>query len=130
MRDIQGDPKGLSIGGLVVINKSMSLTVKSVFMSWASVVSMNFVMVINDKKKKKKNCVVTWKKHFFFISVCTSYLANEIFSEPQLQYGQCASLRGYACRLSKRDFKLKRSIHFRKAPYITLLLINQTVTMF
>ena len=29
MMDIQGDPKGLSIGGLVVINKSMSLTVKS-----------------------------------------------------------------------------------------------------
>ena len=28
MLDIQGDPKGLSIGGLVVINKSMSLTVK------------------------------------------------------------------------------------------------------
>jgi len=58
MLDIQGDPKGLSIGRLVVINKSMSLTVKSVFMSWASVVSvftlsMNFVMVINDKKYKK-----------------------------------------------------------------------------
>jgi len=85
MRDIQGDPKGLSIGGLVVINKSMSLTVKSVFMSWASVVSMNFVMVINDKKKKKKNCVVTWKKHFFFILVFTFYLTNEIFNEPQLQ---------------------------------------------
>ena len=31
MMDIQGDPKGLSIGGLVVINKSMSLTVKSFF---------------------------------------------------------------------------------------------------
>ena len=31
--DIQGDPKGLSIEGLAVINKSMSLTVKSVFMS-------------------------------------------------------------------------------------------------
>ena len=29
MMDIQGFPKGLSIGGLVVINKSMSLTVKS-----------------------------------------------------------------------------------------------------
>ena len=29
MMDIQGDPKGLSIGGLVVINKSMSLTVRS-----------------------------------------------------------------------------------------------------
>ena len=31
MMDIQSDPKGLSIGGLVVINKSMSLTVKSFF---------------------------------------------------------------------------------------------------
>ena len=31
MMDIQGDPKGLSIGGLVVINTSMSLTVKSFF---------------------------------------------------------------------------------------------------
>ena len=32
MMDIQGDPKGLSIGGLVVINKSMSLTVKFCFL--------------------------------------------------------------------------------------------------
>ena len=31
MMDIQSDPKGLSIGGLVVINKSMSLTAKSFF---------------------------------------------------------------------------------------------------
>ena len=28
MMDLQGDPKGLSIGGLVVITKSTSLTVK------------------------------------------------------------------------------------------------------
>ena len=27
MQDLQGDPKGLSIGGLVVINKDTSLTV-------------------------------------------------------------------------------------------------------
>ena len=26
--DIQGDPKGLSIGGLVIVTKSMSITVR------------------------------------------------------------------------------------------------------
>ncbi|KAL9969813.1 hypothetical protein ACROYT_G022076 [Oculina patagonica] len=37
MMDLQGDPKGLSIGGLVVITKSMSLTIVGVIVSYFAV---------------------------------------------------------------------------------------------
>ena len=62
LMDIQGDPKGLSIGGLVVINKSMSLTVKSslhqvlgnVYAEWHWTIVfptfVSIVMVLNAKK--------------------------------------------------------------------------------
>ena len=39
--DIQGDPKGLSIGGLVVITKSMSITVRPVFIVAAIILDMD-----------------------------------------------------------------------------------------
>jgi len=35
--DIQGDPKGLSIGGLVIVTKSMSITVVGVIISYFAV---------------------------------------------------------------------------------------------
>ena len=47
--DLQGDQKGFSIGGLVVITKSMSLTVSYDFLPTSCPVS-----VFKKKKKKKK----------------------------------------------------------------------------
>lgn len=37
MLDLQGDPQGLSIGGLVVITKSLSLTIAGVIVSYFAV---------------------------------------------------------------------------------------------
>lgn len=37
MLDLQGDPQGLSIGGLVVITKSLSLTIAGVIISYFAV---------------------------------------------------------------------------------------------
>ncbi|XP_078372550.1 uncharacterized protein LOC144656186 [Oculina patagonica] len=37
IQDLQGDPKGLSIGGLVVITKSLSLTILGLIVSYFAV---------------------------------------------------------------------------------------------
>ena len=79
MLDIQGDPKGLSIGGLVVINKSMSLTVKSVFIrdirKYLRCVGFNlfvptFVIVINEQI-----FAIRCEKHIF---ISLAYLVMEL----------------------------------------------------
>ena len=41
MLDLQDEPKGLSIGGLVVINKSMSLTVRSLSLLLFAVICLS-----------------------------------------------------------------------------------------
>ena len=80
LMDIQGDPKGLSVGGLVVINKSMSLTVKSslhqilgnIYAKWhwalALLTFVYIVMVLNAKEL----CCKLAETVYFYLNFCIS----------------------------------------------------------